>query len=127
MFGSLLKKPRSGCYTDADLMVTNRLIPGLQGARSKVLDRLYVGLLRHHLAKLHIMLAEPGGGSSANDPKDGGMMPGFLKIVAVNYSPPKGRFRPCVASSGGKRAYAANRGQSRNLAAIAGSERKVPK
>ena len=49
-----------GMLHDADLVVTKGLISGLQGARSKVLDRLSVGLLRHHLAKQYIMLAEPG-------------------------------------------------------------------
>jgi 2-polyprenyl-3-methyl-5-hydroxy-6-metoxy-1,4-benzoquinol methylase len=49
-----------GLLNDADLIVTDGVISGLQGARSKVLDRLSVGLLRHHLAKQYIMLAEPG-------------------------------------------------------------------
>lgn len=46
---------------EAGLIVTKGIISGLQGARSKLLDRLSIGLLRHHLAKQYIMLAEPDG------------------------------------------------------------------
>lgn len=43
---------------DANLIVTAGLITGLQGPRAKILDRLSLGLLRHHLTKQYIMLGE---------------------------------------------------------------------
>jgi 2-polyprenyl-3-methyl-5-hydroxy-6-metoxy-1,4-benzoquinol methylase len=43
---------------DADLVVTKGLIGGLQGPKSKLLDHLSFGLLRHHLARQYIMVGE---------------------------------------------------------------------
>jgi 2-polyprenyl-3-methyl-5-hydroxy-6-metoxy-1,4-benzoquinol methylase len=43
---------------DANLVVTKGLVGGLQGPRSKLLDHLSFGLLRHHLAKQYIMAGE---------------------------------------------------------------------
>ena len=43
---------------DADLIVTAGLISGIQGPKTKLLDRLSFGLLRHHLAKQYIMLGQ---------------------------------------------------------------------
>jgi 2-polyprenyl-3-methyl-5-hydroxy-6-metoxy-1,4-benzoquinol methylase len=40
---------------DAGLVVTSGLISGLQGPKSRLLDLLSFGLLRHHLAKQYIM------------------------------------------------------------------------
>jgi 2-polyprenyl-3-methyl-5-hydroxy-6-metoxy-1,4-benzoquinol methylase len=43
---------------DADFIVTAALISGIQGTKSKLLDVLSCGLLRHHLAKQYIMLGQ---------------------------------------------------------------------
>jgi 2-polyprenyl-3-methyl-5-hydroxy-6-metoxy-1,4-benzoquinol methylase len=43
---------------DAELVVTKGLIGGLQGPKSKLLDHLSFGLLRHHLARQYIMVGE---------------------------------------------------------------------
>jgi 2-polyprenyl-3-methyl-5-hydroxy-6-metoxy-1,4-benzoquinol methylase len=43
---------------DANLTVTTGLISGIQGPRTKMLDLLSFGLLRHHLAKQYIMLGQ---------------------------------------------------------------------
>jgi hypothetical protein len=43
---------------NADLIVTKALISGIQGPRTKILDRLSGGLLRHHLARQYIMRGE---------------------------------------------------------------------
>jgi 2-polyprenyl-3-methyl-5-hydroxy-6-metoxy-1,4-benzoquinol methylase len=43
---------------DANLIVTSGLISGIQGSRAKLLNFLSCGLLRHHLAKQYIMLAQ---------------------------------------------------------------------
>lgn len=40
---------------DAGLVVTSGLISGLQGPKSRLIDLLSFGLLRHHLAKQYIM------------------------------------------------------------------------
>jgi 2-polyprenyl-3-methyl-5-hydroxy-6-metoxy-1,4-benzoquinol methylase len=44
---------------DAKLRVSNGLISGIQGRKAKILDRVSLGSLRHHLAKQYIMLGEP--------------------------------------------------------------------
>lgn len=41
---------------DADLVVLDGLVSGLDGPRSRVLDTLSLGLLRHHLTKQYIMV-----------------------------------------------------------------------
>jgi len=43
----------------AGLIVTSGVIAGLQGPKSKLIDRLSFGLLRHHLAKQYIMCGCP--------------------------------------------------------------------
>lgn len=43
---------------DAGLVVTSGLISGLQGPKSRFMDLLSFGLLRHHLAKQYIMSGE---------------------------------------------------------------------
>jgi 2-polyprenyl-3-methyl-5-hydroxy-6-metoxy-1,4-benzoquinol methylase len=43
---------------DANLVVTDGLISGIQGPRAKLLDFLSCGLLRHHLVKQYIMLGQ---------------------------------------------------------------------
>jgi 2-polyprenyl-3-methyl-5-hydroxy-6-metoxy-1,4-benzoquinol methylase len=43
---------------DANLVVTEGLISGIQGPKSKLLDFFSCGLLRHHLAKQYIMLGQ---------------------------------------------------------------------
>jgi 2-polyprenyl-3-methyl-5-hydroxy-6-metoxy-1,4-benzoquinol methylase len=43
---------------DADLVVTKALISGIGGPRTKLLNFLSCGLLRHHLAKQYIMLGQ---------------------------------------------------------------------
>jgi 2-polyprenyl-3-methyl-5-hydroxy-6-metoxy-1,4-benzoquinol methylase len=43
---------------DANLTVTSALISGIQGPKSRLLDLLSLGLLRHHLAKQYIMLGK---------------------------------------------------------------------
>lgn len=47
---------------DANFRVTKGLAAGLGGPRSKFLDLITFGLLRHHLAKQYIMLGELTGG-----------------------------------------------------------------
>ncbi len=42
---------------DANLVVTKGLLSGITGPRSKLIDLLSFGLLRHHLTKRYIMLA----------------------------------------------------------------------
>jgi 2-polyprenyl-3-methyl-5-hydroxy-6-metoxy-1,4-benzoquinol methylase len=49
---------------DAGLIVTDGLIGGLQGPKSRLLDRLSGGLLRHHLAKQYIMLGALNDGAA---------------------------------------------------------------
>lgn len=44
---------------DANLVVTMGLIGGLEGPKSRLLDNLSFGLLRHHLARQYIMVGEP--------------------------------------------------------------------
>jgi 2-polyprenyl-3-methyl-5-hydroxy-6-metoxy-1,4-benzoquinol methylase len=44
--------------TNANLVVTKGLVGGLEGPKSKLLDHLSFGLLRHHLAKQYIMAGE---------------------------------------------------------------------
>jgi 2-polyprenyl-3-methyl-5-hydroxy-6-metoxy-1,4-benzoquinol methylase len=46
----------------ANFLVTKGIITGLDGPRSKLLDRLSFGLLRHHLTKQYIMRGELGHG-----------------------------------------------------------------
>lgn len=43
---------------DANLVVTGGLIGGLQGPKSRLLNQLSLGLLRHHLARQYIMAGE---------------------------------------------------------------------
>jgi 2-polyprenyl-3-methyl-5-hydroxy-6-metoxy-1,4-benzoquinol methylase len=43
---------------DANFVVIGGLISGMQGSRSKLLDLLSLGVLRHHLAKQYIMLGQ---------------------------------------------------------------------
>lgn len=43
---------------DANFIVTAGVISGIQGPRSKLLDLLSFGALRHHLAKQYIMLGQ---------------------------------------------------------------------
>ena len=43
---------------DADLIVTKGVISGIRGPRTKLLNFLSCGLLRHHLAKQYIMLGQ---------------------------------------------------------------------
>jgi 2-polyprenyl-3-methyl-5-hydroxy-6-metoxy-1,4-benzoquinol methylase len=50
---------------DANLIVTAGLISGIQGPKTKLLDRLSFGLLRHHLAKQYIMLGQLNDGKIA--------------------------------------------------------------
>ena len=44
---------------DAHFKVSKGLISGIQGPKARMLDRLSLGLLRHHLTKQYIMLGEP--------------------------------------------------------------------
>ena len=53
---------------DANLVVTDGLISGLEGPRSKAFDKLSLGLLRHHFAKQYIM-AGSSVGSKVSQPK----------------------------------------------------------
>jgi 2-polyprenyl-3-methyl-5-hydroxy-6-metoxy-1,4-benzoquinol methylase len=46
---------------DANLIVTDGLITGLEGPKSKAFDRLSLGLLCHHFAKQYIMVGERTG------------------------------------------------------------------
>ncbi|RQH15272.1 class I SAM-dependent methyltransferase [Bradyrhizobium sp. RP6] len=48
-----------GLMNAASLNVSKGLISGMQGYKAKTLNRLSLGLLRHHLAKQYIMLGEP--------------------------------------------------------------------
>lgn len=43
---------------DANFVVTGGLISGIQGSKSKLLDLVSFGALRHHLAKQYIMLGQ---------------------------------------------------------------------
>jgi len=43
---------------DANLIATSGLLSGLQGRKSKLLDRFSFGLLRHYLTKQYIMVGE---------------------------------------------------------------------
>jgi 2-polyprenyl-3-methyl-5-hydroxy-6-metoxy-1,4-benzoquinol methylase len=47
---------------DANLIVVDGLIAGLEGPKSRLLDRLSFGFLRHHLAKQYIMVGEMADG-----------------------------------------------------------------
>jgi 2-polyprenyl-3-methyl-5-hydroxy-6-metoxy-1,4-benzoquinol methylase len=47
---------------DANLIVKNGLVGGLGGRRSKMLDIVSLGLLRHHLTKQYIMAGDPTNG-----------------------------------------------------------------
>jgi SAM-dependent methyltransferase len=53
---------------DANFKVSRGLISGLQGRKAKVLDRVSMGLLRHHLTKQYIMLGEPVDGDICQKP-----------------------------------------------------------
>lgn len=48
---------------DANLIVIDGLISGVEGSKSQLLDTLSFGLLRHHLTKQYIMLGEANGGN----------------------------------------------------------------
>jgi 2-polyprenyl-3-methyl-5-hydroxy-6-metoxy-1,4-benzoquinol methylase len=49
---------------DAGLVVTTGLISGLQGPKSRLVNLLSFGLLRHHFAKQYIMCGKPTDGSA---------------------------------------------------------------
>jgi 2-polyprenyl-3-methyl-5-hydroxy-6-metoxy-1,4-benzoquinol methylase len=51
----------------ANFIVTAGLISGIQGPRSKLLNRLSFGTLRHHLAKQYIMLGQLSDGNSSQE------------------------------------------------------------
>jgi len=53
---------------DANLVVTKGLVGGLQGPKSRLLDQISFGLLRHHLAKQYIMLGEANGKNVSQKP-----------------------------------------------------------
>jgi 2-polyprenyl-3-methyl-5-hydroxy-6-metoxy-1,4-benzoquinol methylase len=53
---------------DANFLVTAGLISGIQGSKSKLLDRLSFGALRHHLAKQYIMLGQLTDGNFSQKP-----------------------------------------------------------
>jgi 2-polyprenyl-3-methyl-5-hydroxy-6-metoxy-1,4-benzoquinol methylase len=53
---------------DANLVVTQGLVSGLQGRKSALLDRLSLGLLRHYLTKQYIMVGESGDGQLVQPP-----------------------------------------------------------
>lgn len=57
-----------GLMNAAGLNVSKGLISGMQGYKSKTLNRLSLGLLRHHLAKQYIMLGEPTEGEVRQRP-----------------------------------------------------------
>lgn len=57
-----------GLMNDANLKVSKGLISGLQGRKARMLDRLSMGLLRHHLTKQYIMLGEPIDGDVCQQP-----------------------------------------------------------
>jgi 2-polyprenyl-3-methyl-5-hydroxy-6-metoxy-1,4-benzoquinol methylase len=50
---------------DANLIVKNGLMTGLEGPKSNMLDRVTLGFLTHHLAKQYIMAGEPTGERTA--------------------------------------------------------------
>jgi SAM-dependent methyltransferase len=57
-----------GLMNAANLNVSKGLISGMQGYKAKTLNRLSLGLLRHHLAKQYIMLGEPTDGEIRQQP-----------------------------------------------------------
>jgi len=57
-----------GLMNDAKLKVSKGLVSGLQGRKARMLDRLSMGLLRHHLTKQYIMLGEPIDGDVCQQP-----------------------------------------------------------
>ncbi|MDE5465491.1 bifunctional 2-polyprenyl-6-hydroxyphenol methylase/3-demethylubiquinol 3-O-methyltransferase UbiG [Bradyrhizobium sp. CSS354] len=58
---------------DADLIVTDGLVAGIEGPKSKLIDCLSLGVLRHHLVKQYIMAGQRRGDTSAQ-PKIGWRM-----------------------------------------------------
>lgn len=53
---------------DANLVVIKGLIGGLQGPKSRLLDNLSFGLLRHHLARQYIMAGESRENNAIQEP-----------------------------------------------------------
>lgn len=58
---------------DANLIVTSALLSGLQGPKSKLLNLLSLGLLRHHLAKQYILLGKLADGRAVQGNIDWGV------------------------------------------------------
>ncbi|MCK1590086.1 class I SAM-dependent methyltransferase [Bradyrhizobium sp. 169] len=49
---------------DADLTVTDGLVAGIEGPKSRLIDCLSLGVLRHHLVKQYIMVGQRRGDAS---------------------------------------------------------------
>lgn len=57
-----------GLLNDAKFSVTAGLISGIQGTKSRLLDLLSFGVLRHHLAQQYIMLGQLTDGNFSQGP-----------------------------------------------------------